>query len=45
VKPDFFGERIRRRAEKSLDERQARRKAEENAGLKNGAAPEKLEDV
>jgi hypothetical protein len=37
--------RIRRRAEKSLDEMQARRKAEENAALKNGADPEKTEDV
>jgi hypothetical protein len=37
--------RIRRKAEQSLDEMQARRKAAERAALKNGADPEKPEDV
>ena len=37
--------RIRRKAEQSLDKMQADRKAEERAALKNGADPEKPEDV
>jgi hypothetical protein len=37
--------RIRRKAEQSLDEMQARRKADERAALKNGADPEEPEDV